>query len=413
MLSNLLAWTTQYHRLLRHSTIILVALSAYGMILWNGAGFSQPDDWFAAGMDGWGTRPLLTLSYWLNRQLGGGWMIVNLGLHMLASVLVFALSGTVWAGLLFAAHPLATDAVASVAGRSSVLCSVFVLGALLALKRGSMIYWLLLGGCAFFVKQEAAALLILSPVCLFALGKRRQAILVTGMMICLAFALWIAWYPFLKESGRVPALTAVGIRPAPGQIQYFRNFASAVGSYVAPRMVIPVNLNSDPDIRYSVKSEVAGWMLLPMVLPLIPYAFAPLPDVFLEHRAYLALAMFCILAASVLRAARLPIVPIVVVLAIGSNQRIHAYADPTRLLEDAVQKSPNKGRPHINLAVVYANQKRYAAAKTQLEAAIRVAPEISLGWTSLVTLHLIQGDMSSASKVLDSQSEYMKKRTRL
>jgi len=88
-------------------------------------------------------RPLVTASYALNHWVGGvdpvGYHALNVALHALASLLVWALfrrlpvSPPVALGgaFLFAAHAVHTEAVAGVVGRAELLCAVFFLGALL------------------------------------------------------------------------------------------------------------------------------------------------------------------------------------------------------------------------------------------------------------------------------------------
>jgi hypothetical protein len=97
-----------------------------------------------------GVRPLLMLSYWLNYQMSANaswaYHATNVLLHVLNSGLVFllltrllSLRGmdgrrsvvfSAGASLVFLVHPLQTEAVAYVAGRSELLCGVFALGAL-------------------------------------------------------------------------------------------------------------------------------------------------------------------------------------------------------------------------------------------------------------------------------------------
>ena len=89
-------------------------------------------------------RPLVTTSYALNRRAGGedprGYHAVNVGLHALATLLVWMLfrrlpvaPAVAWGGaLLFAAHAVHAEAVANVVGRAELLCAVFFLAALVA-----------------------------------------------------------------------------------------------------------------------------------------------------------------------------------------------------------------------------------------------------------------------------------------
>ena len=90
-----------------------------------------------------------------------GWHALNIALHAINSVLMFAIlrwwfsEHVAFVGaLVFASHPIATASVSNVAGRSSVLCSVFVLGAIVAFFCGA--WWLipLLAFCGLRSKEE-------------------------------------------------------------------------------------------------------------------------------------------------------------------------------------------------------------------------------------------------------------------
>ena len=92
-------------------------------------------------------RPLCVLSFRLNFWAHGlapaGYHAVNVAAHALASALIVALGrqlqlppgAAVLGGLVFAVHPIHTEAVAGVVGRADVLCTVgFLLAALLYLR---------------------------------------------------------------------------------------------------------------------------------------------------------------------------------------------------------------------------------------------------------------------------------------
>ncbi|PNF28571.1 hypothetical protein B7P43_G12772 [Cryptotermes secundus] len=84
-------------------------------------------------------RPLCVLSFRLNYMLGGfrawGYHLVNILLHCLATSLVVRLARLLFpssipvaiTGLLFAAHPIHTEAVAGVVGRADVAACIFYL----------------------------------------------------------------------------------------------------------------------------------------------------------------------------------------------------------------------------------------------------------------------------------------------
>ena len=94
----------------------------------------------------WGVemyRPLTALTLAFDWAVGGGsplvFHVVNVLLHAVVTALVYVLArkylpvfGATVAALLFAAHPVHVEAVASVVGRAEVLAALFVLGAALA-----------------------------------------------------------------------------------------------------------------------------------------------------------------------------------------------------------------------------------------------------------------------------------------
>jgi protein O-mannosyl-transferase len=92
-------------------------------------------------------RPLCVLSYKLNFIVGGfkpfGYHLVNVLLHTLSTGLVVKLArhilpngiGILIAGLLFASHPVHTEAVAGIVGRADLLACIFYVSTLLSYIR--------------------------------------------------------------------------------------------------------------------------------------------------------------------------------------------------------------------------------------------------------------------------------------
>src|SRR5262245_34230603 len=85
-------------------------------------------------------RPLTVESFraqWRGAPDAGPYLLVNVLLHVLTSLLVWALGrrlglgagGSLVAALLFAAHPVHAEAVAWVSGRAELLAALFVLAA--------------------------------------------------------------------------------------------------------------------------------------------------------------------------------------------------------------------------------------------------------------------------------------------
>jgi protein O-mannosyl-transferase len=129
-------------------------------------------------------RPLATLSYMLNWAVLGnadrplGYHVVNLLLHWLNALLVYALGLRVlrlaavtafFVALLFVTHPVATEAVTNIVGRADELSAASVLGCLLlyaaareATARRRTALLVALGATAFlgFVSKESAVVVV-------------------------------------------------------------------------------------------------------------------------------------------------------------------------------------------------------------------------------------------------------------
>ncbi|XP_038072090.1 protein O-mannosyl-transferase TMTC1-like [Patiria miniata] len=132
-------------------------------------------------------RPLCVITFRLNHMLHGlhpmGYHLVNILLHAVVSVLftyvcqtvVFTeMMPTAVAGVLFATHPIHTEAVAGVVGRADLMACLFFLLSFLAFQRsikqgksgfaftdrpGSLVLSLLLVVCALLSKEHGATVL--------------------------------------------------------------------------------------------------------------------------------------------------------------------------------------------------------------------------------------------------------------
>ena len=132
-------------------------------------------------------RPVITLSYMLDRKLFGsgatvGPHVANVIYHLITTFFVWLLarrllrhlpnaaSGSILAATIFAIHPIHTESVSWVAGRSDTLSALFLIpSVILALywrDRGS-VWYLALGALTFFLallaKEVAVAGLMLIP----------------------------------------------------------------------------------------------------------------------------------------------------------------------------------------------------------------------------------------------------------
>ncbi len=161
-------------------------------------------------------RPLTILSYAINRQLLGetptAFHFVNLLLHAGVSAVVYAallavgVAGrTAWvAAALFAVHPVHTEVIDIVAGRTELTAALFVLLALgSALRRGphhrlACAGWFALG---LLSKESAATFpLLLAAADLFKAGSMRSVLRDRLRLYCV-LALLIAAYAALRKWG--------------------------------------------------------------------------------------------------------------------------------------------------------------------------------------------------------------------
>lgn len=361
-------WITPY------AAVVFIAIAAYGAILFSGAGFSHPDDLQVTHLQCCHFRPLLALSYAANHQVGG-WILTNLLLHVSVSMLLLGFAG-LWPAAIFAAHPMAADAVASVAGRSALLTAATVLFMVLLVRRWRALGW------------------FLGPILIVAA---------------------IGFLPDQLER----------IDGAPSFVEHVQRWVAALGSYVVPNMAMPFNLSADPEIVYSRDAERFGWALLIgglviayqsmcsrvrggmllLLLPLLPYAVLPLPDVFLEHRAYLSLAGFSILLCAIWKRPW----PVVLLFVILANGRAAVYSSGVSLWEDAVRKSPNVARARVNLGALYGYAGRTSEARAQFLEAIRLNPDLDVARANLATIYVYEGNIGEASRVLDARKNLDRK----
>jgi Flp pilus assembly protein TadD len=131
-------------------------------------------------------RPVTILSFALNRMTTGpgafGFRVVDLLLHVLVTVLLYGVArrmlppagvafrgAALAAALLFAAHPVHTEALGLVVGRSELLMALFTLLSLVLFLDGRRGWALALLPLAFFSKESGIA----APLLLLAAGRLR------------------------------------------------------------------------------------------------------------------------------------------------------------------------------------------------------------------------------------------------
>jgi protein O-mannosyl-transferase len=383
-----------------------------------------------------GLRPVLMFTYWLNYRLWGidpgSYHVLNLVIHFANTGLVFlvlfrilgfagwkrqrAVSASLLGAAIFAFHPIQTESVSYIAGRSESLASLFMLLAYVAFlfRPNVSISWtrallvLALFGIAVMAKENAVALagiFVLTDVFWpkpFSLdGIKRNWRLYSLMAPGAAVAL----YGVIRVLAT--AQTAGFNTPAYKWYQYGFTQARALFSYVA-LAILPINQSIDQDyppshtllehgaIFYMLalagmialcfawrrRYPLACFGLLMFLTFLAPTSsIIPLDDALVERRMYLALVGLILIGCEVFWRLRLSstvrICILIVVLATFGTlcyERNRLWGQPNKLLEIAASSAVYNPRPLLNFTEVLIQQGRCDLAPAYLERAERTLP---------------------------------------
>lgn len=377
---------------------------------------------------GQGIRPVLKLSYTLNWISGwgvAGFHLANITIHLCNVFLVFALASQFvrshpqlpqhrsgvpfFAALLFALHPIHTEAITYVSGRSVALMTLFYLAGLLVYVSGRE--------C-----DSKAKLFALTPLCFVAaLGVKETAVTFPLALLAWSMAVgeplktalkyqWLNWAvlvlaglfflwdgSYLAQMERSAALNSLQ-----------GNLATQADAfaYLLRQWAFPLWLNIDPDLKVSRGVDghlpqlflLAGAFLLMLfvarrrpwiafglawaLIQLVPlYIFLPRLDVANERQMYLvswplalavAAEMAIRLKPKVLVLAGATLAMLLAGLTITRNQ---VYQSEISLWEDTVAKSPGKARAHNNLGYAYVQAGRKSEAIREFGIALELDPE--------------------------------------
>ncbi|HEX6708556.1 MAG TPA: hypothetical protein VF169_27720 [Albitalea sp.] len=380
-----------------------------------------------------GIRPLLKLSVALNHVSGwglAGFHAVNLAVHAgntlwvawllrrLASRLALDEEGrrrTAWlATAVFALHPVQTEAVTYVSGRSTSLAAFFALASIALWLQGRD-------------RGSRALVFVASPLALgAALACKEFALVVPA-------ALWLcagvlagdgAWWRSAWRDSRLHLLLVAAALIAACAVPRYRELLAAslaarelgdnllaqaqAVSYLAGQLVRLDGLNADPALIVETapgllsmahaavwiallvagawglrRHRVAAFALLWFLLWLAPTnSLLPRLDLANERQLYLALVGPAFLAAWALvrcvpRGVQAWLVPmILLVLGCATWERNRVYADEIAYWGDVARKSPHNARAFANLGHALALDCRSAQARRAFEVALALDPAL-------------------------------------
>jgi protein O-mannosyl-transferase len=380
-------------------------------------------------------RPVLQLSYWLNFQLSGqdpfSYHVINLLVHCITSGLIFLIVRRLaeWSGveksrrsilsamgaLLFLLHPVQTEAVAYVAGRSESLSTMFAMAAFAVFlyRRETSATWVVVVevlaffGLALLSKEQTVALPALLLLTDFwwgdfsfrrILGNWR----LYGVMAAGA-ALGVASFWKLISTSQTAGFAMKDFR----WYQYFFTECRALFIYIR-EFFLPVNLTADWDfpISHTITEHGAIFGLAALLalagaawffrrrFPLACYGFfaflilmaptssiLPIQDPIAERRLYFSMLGLLLIVVDLVgrikidtRQLAYAAGAIALVAAFATHSRAAVWTDQMTLWQDTVQKSPNKMRVRFQLAVAYFRLHDYPTAIQKFAEAAKVGP---------------------------------------
>ena len=392
-------------------TVLIVFLvyspALHGPFVFDDIAFHVPDYAFAWQSWARGVRPLLMMSCWLNYQISNetfSFHIVNVLLHAINSLLVFfivrklvgkATLAAAFASAIFLLHPIQTESVAYIAGRSESLSVMFFFAAFTVFlyRRQETVSW-----------QVAVTIFFLFGL---ALATKEHTLVLPGLLLLTdyywnpGFALsgirrnWRIYAPIaLGAAGGVAFVVKVLLQSRSAGFgmheltwyQYF--FTECRAFFVYLRLIVwPVGQNIDWDyplsrsildhgaffafaaillltsaaIYYRRRYPLASYGVLVYLLLMAPTSsFVPIKDPMAEHRLYLPMIGILLVVADALRRLRMDrrklaaaCAAVAVVLAVLSYQRNQLWGDDIALWQDTVRKSPDKARIYYHLAFSY------------------------------------------------------------
>ncbi len=406
-------------------------------------------------------RPLVQFSYALTHRFFGFDPRVfhseNIIIHTLNSVIVWGIARQVAAlwlgpgravifplstGLLFAVHPLHSEAVAYVWGRSSSLCASFYFGSVFLVLAGcrqdsgrKRSLWLssavLAGLLAWKCKEEAITLPLVVSGIFWLVGWRAAALSAAFVPVALMVSRRTDIASLYTRVSRNEDLVLAGANPAlPGDLHFMTGVKSAVFYYLN-KFLLPVSLNVDPHVEpvetpWDLQFMTASLILLGLVAlawlarrkqpalcfglltllasPLTAYACIPLADVVAEHRIYIAGLGFALVIAWCLSFRKnLSLVLLAAVTATLFSTTVvrnRVWHDSITLWQDSASKSPRLARPHLNLGAAYQVAGLNEEALAEFRQAVSVNPRLVPAYSNMVAIYLLRGDLDEAEACL-------------
>ena len=381
-------------------------------------------------------RPLLMFSFWLDAQFSGGqpmgYHLSNLFWHLVAVwMLFFMLTGlfkerspALMITLIFAVHPLNTQAVAWLPGRNDVLLGIAAFSSIALwlrwLKSRKTVYFaghLLLFLAALFVKETAVALPLVAVLAWITIANAPAPRLfgwsLAGWLI--AGSVW--WMFRMQVFGGAATLKNVAVA---GPFEILVGLSMYAVKAVVPLYLSPYPISRDMNLIWLIAAVLllimpgywgfrekrlawfgAGWF----ILWLLPTFVQGAEEVnFLEPRAYVALpGLWLVLTQIQWRKAPIPnpagrvlITGLVLGFVVQTWTYAQAFANPASFWETMRRRSPESVFTYYGLGNWYMQKQDYAAAVEAYRQAVTIKPDYSRAWYNMGNAYFQMGDLEEA-----------------
>ena len=418
-------------------------------------------------------RSLLFLTFafnnWLNGQNPFGYHIVNLVLHILNGLIVFAIARRIYnasnsqpspgasrplvvgdayaliAAAFFLVHPIQIESVTYISSRSELLSTMTYLCGLLSFilipvqKIGffSSLLMLFFLGLGFGFKETVVTLpagILLYDYIFVAKANIRA--LLSFVVIGASGSYWLlrgdlgliqgfggplqAWRYFLTQFRVIITYIRILVFPSGLNLDYdFRLSASLLEPSTLLAVVAILGLLF-VGWRWRSTQQLYSFSIFWFLLTLSPTSsIIPIPDVIFEHRVYLPLAGVCLSfpfamewlvrkGTGALQLRRVVALSCLVLagLMVATVLRNEVWSDEVRLFSDAVAKSPHKLRPYENLVFAYMKRGQEEQAISVAKLGIENVPDERLSLLDTIgNLYLRLGKTSDSIEYFKRSNE--------
>ena len=335
--------------------------------------------------------------------------------------------------LLFVAHPLATQSVTYIIQRLASMVTMFYLLSLALYVKGritenAIVKYLcfpasfLAAILALLSKENAYTLpfaILLFEICFIQTRKISFQWKDKRLLLIIAVILAVVLIAISRFSVAVfqPIAPSLGNSYTITSSNYLLTQFSVIVKYIS-LLLVPINLNLDYDYPISYHffemRTIFGFIVIIGLLALAVYlfnkqriisfgifwffitlavesSFIPISDVIFEHRTYLpsfGFLLVCVWSIYLLLWKKARIIAIsffaitAIVFANLTYARNETWKDEETLLTDIVAKSPNKGRPKVNLGMVYMNRSDFGTAFPYFTSAAEINKDYFDAWNN-------------------------------